>query len=137
MKNIIISLIVLIGINSAANAASTKLEKGDMSLSQVTLGEITSVDFFYPECPINALCSPVTKVKVKLTLNGCADRIGPVTYTTRFNEVSQKTELLVSAINIHNELSTRILCFAAPTVTKEILLRPFLEKEDISLTLLR
>lgn len=137
MKNILISLIAIIGINSAANASTVALKKGDTSLSKITRGEVLSVETFHPDCPINALCSPATKVKVKITLHGCADSIGPVSYTTRFNEYSQKTELLVSAINIHNELSTRILCFAAPTVTKEFFLRPFLSEDEISLEFLR
>ena len=48
------------------------------------------------------------------------DELGPVTY--RAEEVGGKLKVYVSAINVHAEESTRVMCFTAPVADYRITL---------------
>lgn len=70
-------------------------------------------------CPEGMVCvTDGTVVTLRLTLNGCLDTLGPVSYLS--NEDNSNLNLFVSAVNIIDEDSARVMCIRMPTVTKKI-----------------
>ncbi|MBT3586515.1 MAG: hypothetical protein HN509_16525 [Halobacteriovoraceae bacterium] len=136
-SKLILMLLLLSAVSNAQATSTTKLQNTDDALSTIINGEVLSAANFYPPCPPNALCSPATLVKIQLPLSGCADRLGPVSHKVSFNEESGKYTILISAINIHNELSKRIMCLRQATAEYKVLMRPFLEMEEIEIKFMK
>lgn len=137
MKKLITILALLITSSSAIYAANeVKLVSGDLSISTIERGEILSKDMFFPNCPLSALCQPATQIKVQVFLNGCLDRLGPVSHSTKFNEATGSYELTISAINIATYASTTARCFAPPSETVTINVAPDLLYSDIELKMM-
>ena len=51
-----------------------------------------------------------SQVKLKFMLNGCLDRLGPVSY--KFSRKNWRTTLFVSAVNLHVKGSETVRCFS-------------------------
>lgn len=74
-----------------------------------------------PLCPDGVTCFVNgTIIDLRFVLQGCMDQLGPVTY--RAEEVGGKLKVYVSAINVHSEESTHVMCFAAATADYRITL---------------
>ena len=137
MKAIILTVLLSLSLNSAY-ASQVKLQKGDVAVTTITSGKIVNVvTGFNPNCPINALCSPVTEVTIEFPLNGCLDRLGPVASNIKFNNVSGKYDITVSTSNISTKMSMVARCIKMPTAFATLRTAPFLDKEDFNLIILK
>ncbi|MCR9203663.1 MAG: hypothetical protein NXH75_03735 [Halobacteriovoraceae bacterium] len=120
MKKLITTLTLLSALYSSATLANGQpqfpLIENDIALEVITEGEVTQTRALCPEegtCIVDG-----TIVTVKLPLNGCLDRLGPVTYT-----VEQEDGFIflhLSAYNIANSDSFAAFCFKMPEVTVDI-----------------
>ncbi|MBL6990495.1 MAG: hypothetical protein ISR65_11985 [Bacteriovoracaceae bacterium] len=143
MKKLIISVITLIALISAAQAAlqtpakTIELTPGDQAISFISEGEIIGVDSYYPPCPPQALCQPASLIRVVVTLNSCVNKLGPVTHTTFWDERLQKYRLIVSASEVYNKMAASVRCFAPQKETLNFLASPFIMQNDIELTMMR
>lgn len=136
MKTLLLAVLLSLS-TQAFSASSVKIQKGDMSLSNITTGKILNARLGMNEnCPINALCSPITVVTIEVPLNGCVDRLGPVASKVQYNEVSGKYDITLSAVNISTKMSMVARCIKMPTAFIKVNTRPFLDKEDFNLELL-
>ena len=109
------TLILLISLIASQSiyAARVPIQKGDLNLSQAE-GQIISVKEICPTVPGRATCMAIgSVVEVEIALQGCMDRLGG--YFTHFEVVDGKGKLFLSAVNISNEVSRRVMCVKAPT----------------------
>ncbi|MBY0414080.1 MAG: hypothetical protein K2Q18_07935 [Bdellovibrionales bacterium] len=91
-----------------AMASSTDLKKGDLTLTAAK-AEIVSVKEICPSMPGRLTCMAYgSKVTLKVSLNGCADRLGG--FSSKFEVIDGKGVLYFNAINIANEISLRARC---------------------------
>lgn len=112
---IIFALVCLLGLSSAFAQFSTPLNSGDLSLSQAH-AEIEKIAKICPVTEDGMSCMAYgSVVSVKITLNGCVDRLGG--YFSRFEEVNGKGVLHFGAINIFNKQSMLARCVKIPTQT--------------------
>ncbi|WPU66903.1 hypothetical protein [Peredibacter starrii] len=89
------------------------IKKGDLNLSQAK-GEIISVKEICPRIPGRATCMAIgSVVEIEIALQGCLDRLGG--YFTHFEVVDGKGKIFLSAVNISNEVSRRVMCVKAPS----------------------
>ncbi|WP_408095883.1 hypothetical protein ACJVC5_12640 [Peredibacter sp. HCB2-198] len=112
MKTLLLILSLLIS-QSILAASKVPIKKGDLSISQAK-GEILSVKEICPRIPGRVTCMAIgSVVEVEVALQGCMDRLGG--YFTHFEVVDGKGKLYLSAVNISNEVSRRVMCVKAPT----------------------
>lgn len=83
---------------AAPAVAVTDLPEGAVALSTVSRGRIVSVERDRSS----------TRVQLELVVTGCANDLGPITYTAR--RAGRRATLVVTAIDIVNEASARIRC---------------------------
>lgn len=111
MKKGILSVVFFMLFANVSAQASVKLQKGDRFLSLIEGAKAIAVE---DGCPEGARCfAPSTNVTVELPLNGCLDRLGPVSYQEVIGR-DGKVTLFVSAVNIANERSLVAMCSAMP-----------------------
>ncbi len=114
MKNILLaSILSVFSISAFAAGTVTPLSTSDEGLSFIE-GRVISAR---PLCPRdqNVACFvDGTVVEVLFGLNGCVDRLGPVTWKATETE-DGKIELVIAAVNIHNEASNHVRCFVQAT----------------------
>ena len=132
MKKLLFVFFVLSLMLSKA-FAFVNLPENAVGISNIRHGEIISVKTqpfhtTYPEVPH---VMPITKVVVKLSLNGCLDKLGTVSSIERYDDDTQQHVLTVSAINIHTKNSIRVLCAKGPIAFHTFYLPPFLTKDDV------
>lgn len=138
MKNLLITLTILFASQSVFAASTVKLTNDDVAISNIQNAKVLSAKMFMnPNCPINALCMPATQVRIEFALNGCVDKLGPVSTKVSYNEVSGKYDIFVASTNISNKRSMVVRCIKAPTAIFKMNMRPFLETEDLNLILLK
>jgi len=118
MKNLIVVLITLVGLNSQAN--EYKVQSGDLALSPIS-GQISSVDHLACIALAGRNCPATTLVTVKFVLFGCVDRLGPVAYKA-VPRGNGDVDVYMSALNVHTDLSTRVNCIRATEAEQTILL---------------
>jgi hypothetical protein len=137
MKNLLFLSVLfsLLMANAVAAIQETKLSKDDTSISLVKHGEIASVDMYFGTCPPNALCQPTKQITVKLTLNGCLDRLGPVTSNIVYDHDTGDYRLLMTATQIKNKRSALVRCFAPNWKFVKVVGLPRMEKENVRLEL--
>jgi hypothetical protein len=117
MKTIITMAILL---SSTISMAAAALSKDDVAIYPAKVS-LSSVQITTPSCPPNALCEPMSVANVVITLSGCADKVGTVSYNVRRNDEG-KLDLNISAIAIRSKKSASIKCFAAPMESRQIIL---------------
>lgn len=117
MKNVIILSLFFASMQVAQAAQHMKLPKGSRALSLITHGEIVDAGGVMPEPrrPGGPILEPMAYIDVRLSLDGCADSLGPVTFEKHYNEIDRIYDVYVTAYNIHNENSARIKCLVQPT----------------------
>lgn len=111
MKTILATMVLT--VSTLASAATHKLPAKSTALTLLTQGNVT-VETSVPKCPPNAMCEAVSVLKVNFTLNGCMDKLGPVTIKEIGYTPDGKKKFVVTAYNINNEASTYTKCFRAP-----------------------
>lgn len=136
MKRSILSLVVLLAsVSSFANTVT--LPKDAVSVSPIT--EINSYQVVVPKpgkVPPGAQVEIMSVLQIVLPLNGCLDRLGPVTYTTE-NAGNGKLLVFLSATNIGTRGSASAKCFVAPTASVSIPLGfGIISKENVEIKLL-
>lgn len=114
MKRSFLSLLLLAGLSGVAARAdrdeteSLDLPKGSVAMRPIE-GYISQVE---PLCPPNARCKVQgTGIDMSFTMDGCADELSPLTYTTV--ESSKGLDVYVSAYNLANEASRYVRCITA------------------------
>lgn len=117
MKTALLTLLLTITstLASGDRPGTIYLVENDIAIETIKHGEIIHQEMM---CEDNTCFVNGTRVRLKLTLGGCLDRLGPVSYTA-----SQKggiIELNVSAYNIANSDSFAAFCFAMPEEVVEI-----------------
>jgi hypothetical protein len=95
MKTIALLIAILL---PAPGFAFTELPDGAIALNTVNRGSIVSVE------PGRS----TTRVELELYVAGCANDLGPITYTAK--RAGKRATLAVTAIDIYNEASLRIRC---------------------------
>lgn len=109
----LLTLLALVFVQQVSAQEMTKLEKGDMALSQAS-AKITSVREICPKIPGRVSCMAIGSViTVKVGLNGCLDRLGG--YFSKFEMIDGKGVLYFGAINIFNKASMAAFCVKQPT----------------------
>ena len=118
MKIIITSLIALFALNTTLAADKVLVEFGDKALGR---GHVQVIDQS-PICPrtpgLIGCMAYGSKLQLKITLNGCLDRLGPVFHHIEIKK--HKAIVFVAAVNIHTEESETTQCITAPTEFKTI-----------------
>lgn len=106
-------LLLSLMLSQSIFAAKVPIQKGDLNLSQAE-AQIISVKEICPKVPGRATCMAIgSVVEVEIALQGCMDRLGG--YFTHFEVVDGKGKIFLSAVNISNEVSRRVMCVKAPT----------------------
>lgn len=117
MKSIVL-LLTLLTITDVYASDIVYLDQGDKSLGRAHV-EIVDQSPICPRTPGMVSCLAFgSRVQLKITLNGCVDRLGPVFHHLAVQK--HKAILYVGAVNIHNEASEVTKCIAAPTEFKTI-----------------
>lgn len=135
--NLFLGSFLLITVSIATASADQRemfIERNDVSLSLLTEGELLRVVSTVPRIfPPQPERTPMSHAEVKFTLNGCLDRLGPVTSFVH-NNSDGSVEVLISAINIANKDSFRVRCTRLPTGKVKIFLGPgFINQENVQL----
>lgn len=108
-------IVSLLSFTSAFAQNSTDIKNGDLSLSQAASVEIANIT---PICPADPNGGPTcmaygSVVTVKITLNGCVDRLGG--YFSHFEMIEGRAVLSFGAVNIFNKTSMVARCVKIPT----------------------
>lgn len=108
-------IVSLISFSSVFAQSSTDIKNGDLSLSQAASAVITNIT---PICPADPNGGPTcmaygSVVTVKVTLNGCVDRLGG--YFSHFEMIEGRATLKFGAVNIFNKTSMVARCIKIPT----------------------
>lgn len=111
----LLPLLFLLSTFSAFASSSVNIKPGDTRLSLLSSGKIIAVDMDFGDCPAHALCQPRAAVKVRLTLAGCVDSLGPVTANFHYLSGLNEYELEMTAVNIHTARSEVVRCVRANT----------------------
>lgn len=118
MKNIILTLITFISLNTAMASERSFIEAGDKALGRAHV-EIVDQSPICPRTPGLISCLAYgSKLQLKVTLNGCLDRLGPVFHHVEIKK--HKAIVFIAAVNIHTEDSEVTKCIAAPMEFKTI-----------------
>lgn len=111
MKSLLASTVFV--LSTVASAATYQLPKDSTALTLLPEGQVT-VETHMPNCPKPAMCEPAAILTIKFTLNGCMDKLGPVTIKETGFTAEGKKKFVVTAYNINNEASKYTKCFRAP-----------------------
>jgi hypothetical protein len=127
----LLALSVLV-LSTVASASTYKqLPKNSIGLSLLTQGDV-AVETPMPHCPPTAMCEVTAILKIKFTLTGCMDKLGPVTIKEVGYTTDGKKKLVVTAYNVHNEASKVTKCFRAPIgVATQVLGFGFMTADDV------
>jgi hypothetical protein len=111
----LLTFLMVFSFQAFADVQDGSSLKGSDKGVSLARGEIVSISDFCPRvagftCQVNS-----SVVKVKVTLNGCLDRLAGFTY--KFEMVGGRGYLYFSAINVINRGSETARCVAAPTKT--------------------
>lgn len=116
---------------SVIASATTQLPKDSIALTILPEGQVT-VETFMPNCPKPAMCDPAAILTIKFTLNGCMDKLGPVTITEVEATADGKRKFIVTAYNIDNEASKYTKCIRAPIgVAKKVIGMGFMSNDSV------
>lgn len=130
MKTILVS--VILALSTVASASTLTLPEKSTGLTLLSKGEV-SVESYMPNCPKPAMCEPAAILTIKFTLNGCMDKLGPVTFSHVGYTADGKKKIVVTAYNINNEASTYTKCFRAPVgVAKQVIGMGFLSNDSVA-----
>lgn len=122
-------------LTTVSFAQNIALTSNDMSISLITSGKIAGTQNVAPKCPAGARCFPQRLLKLALTLNGCLDKLGPVTSTVQYNERTTKYDVFVTATQIHNKGSLTARCVAANVKSVTVVVPMGLDKDNTNLVL--
>jgi len=128
MKNLIVVLAAFFSLNAFATSVFANYVELLDSDSYLTEAQVEIVKMA-PICPRNPQPGHVTcmgygtKVTLKITLNACFDRLGPIFYDL-INVVGDKGVLAIGVVNINSKKSVGTYCFAPNAVFKTIMV-PF------------
>lgn len=111
MKTLLVSAVL--AFSTIASAASYQLPQKSTALTLLTEGQV-SVQTSVPKCPPTAMCEAVSVLKIQFTLQGCMDKLGPVTIKETGYTAEGKKKFVVTAYNVNNEASKVTKCFRAP-----------------------
>lgn len=113
MKNFVLSLVILFGLN--AQAAYT-LPADATSLSSAVSVTLVKQEYI---CPVGAFCvSDGTRVTLDVGLSGCLDDLAPVMYGAV--EDGNELHVYVSALNVARKASKSVKCIIAPSKAVEL-----------------
>ncbi|MFZ4715356.1 MAG: hypothetical protein ACOYL6_16655 [Bacteriovoracaceae bacterium] len=107
-----ITLVTLIAVHNAFAMGFTPIEKNDLSITNAH-AEIVSIQPLCPASPSGIKCMAYgSNVTIKVTLNGCVDRLGG--YNFHFEDNHTEGVLYFGALNLRNKMSEITKCFEAP-----------------------
>lgn len=119
MKNLILVITAMFALTTNAHAYERVIiDGGDKALGRAHV-EIIDQSPLCKRAPGLVACMAYgSKIQLKITLNGCLDRLGPVFHHVEVKK--HKAILYVAAVNIHTAESEVTKCVAAPTEFKTI-----------------
>ena len=124
-------LALTVFVLSTVASATTQLPKDSIGLTILAEGQV-SVESFMPNCPKPAMCDPAAILTIKFTLQGCMDKLGPVTITETTATTDGKRKFIVTAYNINNEASKYTKCVRAPIgVAKKVIGMGFMSNDSV------
>jgi hypothetical protein len=120
MSKILLVVLAMVTFRSAAFAEDAetvfKMPSGTDTLYLVQDVRLAEVQAVTPkDCGPNARCAVVSTAVLQIRLNGCVDKLGPVTAQT-FTE-NGKFVLAISALGVLNPESMVVLCKASNVQT--------------------
>lgn len=116
---------------STVASATTQLPKDSIALTILPEGKVT-VETYMPNCPKPAMCEPAAILKITFTLQGCMDKLGPVTIKETGVTADGKMKFVVTAYNINNEASKYTKCVRAPIgVATKVIGMGFLSNDSV------
>ena len=109
-------------IFSTTSFANTlPLPPGATALSPLEHLEVLEIKKEYKEiCYKTCIIQEFKKIKLRFTLYGCMDELGPVSYKVKYRSSSDDYFLYLSAINIHMKASETVRCFLPKTEVADI-----------------
>jgi hypothetical protein len=130
MKTALLTLLLTMTSTFAAGdrPGVIRLIENDIAIEPITQAEVVHQEMM---CEDNTCFVNGTRVHIKLTLGGCLDRLGPVSYTA--SQKGGHIKLNVSAYNIANSDSFAAFCFAMPEEVVEIDLINMYGKVDLTM----
>jgi acyl-CoA synthetase (AMP-forming)/AMP-acid ligase II len=137
MKNsLVVMAVSMFALVSSAKV--TNLKSDETAVYNVGMVELISVQLKNPEdCPDNAMCAPYAFAKVKVTLNGCLDRLLLLSSNVT-KGADHKFVLNVAAVAAVNKKNVVVRCIAAPFEIKEIFLgSAYITKDSVELNVLK
>jgi hypothetical protein len=119
MKNLIILITTFLTLTSNVNAYERiQIEGGDKALDRAHVEMIDQSAVCPRGAGLVSCMAYGSKIQLKITLNGCLDRLGPVFHHVEVKK--HKAILYVAAVNIHTQESEVTRCVAAPTEFRTI-----------------
>jgi len=107
--------------SSTIFANTVPLPPGATALSPLENVEVLEIKSEYKEiCYKTCTIQEFKKLKLRFTLYGCMDELGPVSYKVKYRPSSNDYFLYLSALNIHLRASETIRCFLPKTEITEI-----------------
>lgn len=99
------------------NLVSAPLESGDLALTPIAANSWKKVK---QSCPEGQMCMTVesTAVELNYRLLGCLDRLA--TSSTVVANEDGSYDVLITALNIRNESSSKVKCIAMPSVVETV-----------------
>ena len=122
MKNVFVLGLIMFGLY----VGETYGEELPQTLNLATFGQITQVE----------RGEEFSMVTVRINVGGCLDKLGPVSYITKFDRIRRKHTLFVSAVSIANPMSERVRCFAPAMELKTFKVSRRISKRNLKIKFL-
>jgi hypothetical protein len=123
MKNVFVLGLIMFGLY----VGKTYGEELPQGLNLITYGQITHVE----------RGEKFNTVVVSINVGGCLDKLGPVSYITKFDRVRRKHTLYISAVSIANPMSERVRCFAPAMELKTFKVSKRISKRNLKIKFLK
>ena len=130
------ALIIIFSTSLFANTVPLPPDATGLSpLENVEVLEIKSV--FKEVCRKHCRLEEFKKLKLRFTLFGCLDDLGPVSYRLKYRPSGHDYFLYLSALNIHRRASETVRCFLPKTEISEITVGSQVNEDNLVISFLR
>ena len=117
---LLLSFWYLVTTNNLQAFNTIEIDGGDEALGRAQVELIDQSPLCDRSSGLVACMAYGSKVQIKITLNGCLDRLGPIFHQVEIKK--HKAILYVGAVNIHNIESTVTRCMTPPVEYKTIII---------------
>ncbi|RLA63795.1 MAG: hypothetical protein DRQ88_06930 [Epsilonproteobacteria bacterium] len=128
--------VLILLISTSTFAGTVPLPEDATGLSPLDHVEVLEIKSIFKEvCHKHCRLEEFKRLKLRFTLYGCLDELGPVSYKLKHR--SNDYFLYLSALNIHRRASETVRCFLPKTEISEIMVGSQVNAENLVISFLR